>query len=145
MAAELTSMNKTTKWSILDWCGGGGPRGLISPTSSMICAAVIRDSRDLSSCSSRLLATEGSAAASTTAASSSERAATIIRMSLSGHGRHTGPPAAAAAAAANAAHFIHCPDAARSPFAPTRRRRAPKSATEGGMEVRTARDAWGGG
>jgi hypothetical protein len=102
MAAELTSMNKTTKCSILDWCGGGGPRGLISPTSSMICAAVIRDSRDLSSCSSRLLATEGSAAASTTAASSSERAATIIRMSLSGHGRHTGPPAAAAAAAAAA-------------------------------------------
>ena len=43
------------------------------------------------------------------------------------------------------AHFIHCPDAATPPFAPTRRRRAPKSATEGGMEVRTARDAWGGG
>ena len=39
------------------------------------------------------------------------------------------------------AHFIHCPDAARSPFAPTRRRRAPKSAVEGGLEVRTARDA----
>eukprot|EP01046_Picozoa_sp_COSAG06_P040230 COSAG06_NODE_4845_length_3911_cov_2.956978_1_plen_70_part_10 len=32
------------------------------------------------------------------------------------------------------AHYIHCPDAATPPFAPTRRRRAPKSATEGGME-----------
>jgi len=39
------------------------------------------------------------------------------------------------------AHFIHCPDAATPPFAPTRRRRAPKSAVEGGLEVRTARDA----
>ena len=45
------------------------------------------------------------------------------------------------AAEAAGAHYIHCPDAARSPFAPTRRRRAPKSAVEGGLEVRTARDA----
>jgi hypothetical protein len=35
-----------------------------------------------------------------------------------------------------AAHFIHCPDAATSPLPPTtRRRRAPKSAAEGGLEV----------
>jgi hypothetical protein len=38
-------------------------------------------------------------------------------------------------------HYIHCPDAATPPFAPTRRRRAPKSAVEGGLELRTARDA----
>jgi hypothetical protein len=44
------------------------------------------------------------------------------------------PRAARARGAFATTHFIHY-------IAPTRRRRAPKSATQGGMEVRTARDA----